>query len=248
MSKDWQDLAESLGAEIKKEIAESYFKEKNYLEREWENYQKILLKELQRKEEKVILNACRLLILLGSEELWEEFEKITGLSLKNFYDSQILISSEIKKSLFKKLKVPFGFTSKNRFIKLFINIYKDLELAIRDFLKELKEIESYYYQLKEETQKFYKKYDLSAILGFFRRLNEVDNEIGPIESIEKTYETLEEILRLKILPPPEKKVEKISLVPKFSEVSSEIIKLAKKAFKKHQKEAKEILELVSKKA
>lgn len=247
MSKDWESLAESLSIEIKKEIAESYFNEKNYLEEEWKNYEN-LFKNLQKKEEKVILNACRILILLGDRELWEEFENITGFSLKNFYDSQILKSYGIKKSLFKKLKAPFGFTSKNRFVKLFINIYQNLEIAVSEFLKELSEVKKYYELLREETQAFYKKFDLSAILGFFRRLEKVDVDIGPIEPIEKTYETLTEILKIKIPLPPEEGTEKVNPIPKFSEVSSKIIKLAKKAFEKHQREAKEIIELVSKKA
>ncbi|MCX8041160.1 MAG: hypothetical protein N3A56_01545 [Thermodesulfobacteriaceae bacterium] len=247
MSKDWENLAESLSVEIKREIAENYFNEKNYLEEEWEHYQKDLFKKLQKQEERVILNGCRMLILLGEKELWDEFEKITGFSLKNFYDSQILKSYGIKKSLFKKLKAPFGFSSKNKFVKLFINIYRDLETAIRDFLKELNEIKKYYERLKGETQAFYQRFDLSAILGFFRRLEGGSFNIGPIEPMEKTYETLAETLKIKIPPSPEEMVEKVKPIPPFSEVSSEIIRLAKKAFEKHQKEAREIIELVSKK-
>lgn len=247
MSRDWENLAESLSIDIKKEIAENYFNEKNYLEEEWEYYQKELFKKLQKKEERVVLNGCRMLILLGEKELWEEFERITGFSLKNFYDSQILKSYGIKRSLFKKLKAPFGFSSKSKFVKLFTNVYRDLETAIKDFLKELNEIKKYYERLKTETQAFYQKFDLFAILGFFRRLEGGNFSIGPIESIEKTYETLAESLKIKIPPPPEEMVEKVKPIPPFLEVSSEIVKLAKKAFEKHQREAREIIELVSKK-
>ncbi len=247
MSKEWEDLAESLSVEIKREIAESYFNEKNYLEEEWKNYKDNLLKSLQKKEERVILNICRIIVLLGSEEFWEEFEKLTGLSLRPFYDSQILNSTEIKKRLFKKLKAPFGFTSKTRFVKLFINIYQNLEIAIKEFLKELTEVKNYYLQLKKETQNFYHRFNLPAILNFFRKLEGISSDIGPIEPVEQTYQALAEILKIDIPPSPENKVEKIVPIPKFSEISSEIIKLAKKAYEKHQKEAKEIIDLVYKK-
>jgi hypothetical protein len=37
--KGWEDIAETLSSEVKREIAEEYFSEKKFLEESWENYQ-----------------------------------------------------------------------------------------------------------------------------------------------------------------------------------------------------------------
>ncbi len=85
--KGWEDIAETLSSEVKREIAEEYFSEKKFLEESWENYQRDI-KEMDKLEERLLKNVCRLVMMLRDDELIEEFKKITGFDLKGCYFQQ----------------------------------------------------------------------------------------------------------------------------------------------------------------
>lgn len=245
--KPWEEISEVLSGEIKREIAQAYFSEKIALEKTWEEFLKDLKKELSKKEEALILNACRLTFMLKEEDLVKEFEKVTGFSLKSCYTPEVLESSNIKDKLFSSLKkIPFGFTSKSRFVKLFLELYENLYKAYKNYIETLKNFEEEYQVLKEETEKFHRKYDISSILGFFERLEGEDSSLTPPERRENIYESLEKKLRIKIPEAPSQIFElyKTPLEPK--KIKFALIQLAKKAYAHHQNLAKELLKLASK--
>lgn len=245
--KPWEDIADVLSTEIKRELAEAYFSEKLALEESWEEYKREL-KSLDKLEEALILNACRLMLMLGDEELWDEFEAITNFSLKKCYHPQIIASSYIKKTLFEKLgKKPFAFTSKNRFVKLFLNIYEDLIKAYQAYKKKKDDLENLYEELKKETESFYRRYDLSQILGFFSRLEGASLELGPIEEKEKVYEEISSTLKISLPESPAEKTEAYNEPKSLNQISNDLRKLAKSAFEHHQEYAKELLSLAAKK-
>lgn len=247
--KRWEDLAETLSTEIKREIAQSYFQEKIALESIWKEFEDNY-KPLCKKEEELILNACRLTLMLKEENLMEEFQRITHFPLKHCYDPQIIESSNIRKRLFEKLKgLPLAFTSRSRFSKLFLKIYEDLFKAYKAYITLLDDLEEEYRALKEETQKFYKKFDLSSILGFFGRLDEkVEMEITTPEEKDKIYEELRERLRISIPEAPSTKFERYAQPVDPAKIRSQLMSLAKEAYRAHQEYAKDLMSLVSKKS
>lgn len=242
----WEDIAEALGLEVKKEIADAYFSDKISLEREWAEY-KEELKKLAKSEEALVLNACRLLLMLQSEELIKDFEGITNFSLRECFHPQILESSNIKRKLFKGLQKPFGLTSKSRFVKLFFEIYEDLVRSYKKYIKHLQELEERYSELKGRTADFHKRYNLGEILSFFGRLSGPGMDLGPIEEKEKIYEELRASLRIPIPESPSETGGQYGLPRELREVKSALRDLAKRAYEHHQEKAKELLKIVSEK-
>ncbi|MFN4132090.1 MAG: hypothetical protein ACK4GE_03315 [Caldimicrobium sp.] len=245
--KGWEDLAEALSAEVKREIAESYFQEKIALEEAWKEFIKNY-KILDKKEEAVLLNACRLMLMLKEEPLIEEFQNITNFSLRSCYYPQILESSNIKRRLFGRIKeLPFGFTSKSRFVKLFLKVYEDLIKAYKVYIALLNDLERQYELLKKDTEAFYRRYDLSSMFTFFRKIDETSSEIAVPEEKEKIYEELRERLKIPLPEAPSSKFDRYFQPLDISKVRHKLIALAKKAYSAHQEYAKELMGLVSKK-
>lgn len=242
----WEDIAEALGLEVKKEIADAYFSDKLLLEKDWEEYKEDL-KKLAKSEEALLLNACRLLLMLQSKELMDDFEKITNFSLKECFDPQILESINIKRRLFKDLPKPFALTSKSRFVKLFFEIYEDLLRTYKKYLKDLQEMEDRYRDLKNRTTDFHKRYNLGEILGFFKRLSAPEAELGPIEEREKIYEELRSALKIPIPESPSEKGGQYTAPKDLRDIKSALRNLAKRAYEHHQEKAKELLRIVSEK-
>lgn len=246
--KPWEEIAETLSGEVKRELAEAYFSEKKALEDAWLEYRDFV-KSLCKKEEAVILQASRILIMLEKEGLIEEFERITGFPLKKTYLKQIVESPTLRRKLFEKLgKKSFGLTSKSRFIKLFFDIYEDLVKATISYKMTLKKAESLYDDLKRETEQFYKRYDLGSILDFFRKFEDLSSyEMGAIEDRERIHEELAHSMRIETFPKPSDFVDDYEEPKELKKISSSLRKLAQRAYETHQDLAKEILKLVSKK-
>ncbi len=245
---EWEELSEGLSIEIKRELAQAYFSEKVALEKTWEDFLKDLKKELAKKEEKLILSICQLVFMLKEESLIDEFENITRFPLKACYSPEILESSNIKRKVFSEIKnVPFGLTSKSRFVKLFLKIYENLYKAYQNYINTLQEFEQEYTILKEKTENFYKRYDLSSILGFFERLEGGIPEIATPESKDELYKSLSEKLKIDIPKPPSQLFEVYNPPVAPTTIKYSLLQLAKKAFENHQKAAKELLKLVSEK-
>ncbi|MFN4197172.1 MAG: hypothetical protein ACK4FM_04130 [Caldimicrobium sp.] len=246
--KPWEDLAEALSTEIKREIAESYFQEKISLEQAWKDFEE-KYKELNKREEELILNSCRIMLMLKEEELINEFQEITKFSLKNCYFPEIIESTNIRKRLFEKIKnLPFGFTSKTRFVKLFLQIYEDLCKAYNKYVKLFQNLEEEYRILLEKTQRFYKRYDLTSILSFFGKLEEsTPSDVAITEEKGKVYEELQDKLKIPIPSSPSAIYEKYSEPVVLNKIKYSLIKLGKRAYQLHQEYSKELIKFVSKK-
>ncbi len=242
---NWEELADLLSLEIKKDIAEEYFTEKKYLEKAWEDY-KQKAKDLEKYEEKIFQYTCRLVMMLRDEKLIEQFREITGFDLKACYFPYLLESETIKKRLFKKLKVPFAIRAKGKFVKLFLELYKKLAANIEEYNKKFTHYRQEYMDLVEETKRFNKRFDLSAMLSFFRKLSgEPSEEIFSSDDKTKVYEELTKKLAISIPPQPDQELPIFPSPRPYREISGELIKLAKIAFTQNKGFAKELLEIAT---
>ena len=185
-------------------------------------------------------------MMLRDDDLIEEFKKIAGFDLKGCYFQQVLESENIKKILFKKLRAPLAFTTKNRFVKLFLEIYKDLQESAKAYNEKLKAFQKYYEQLVKDTDVFYKRFDISAILSFFSKLSRGEQpEIGETEDKGQIYEELSSKLKIKKAPPPKAIYTEYGEPRPLRDISGELIRLAKTAFDRHKKEGRELLDLAT---
>lgn len=253
MSKDWEELSDSLALELKKEIAESYYREKAYLEERWnlirEDYEQV-----KKKYKRVFNNVWRVNFLLNKDgRLIETFENLTQVpvlhlcetSKKVFPSSFDIPEAELKKKIFNIFVSPFAFTSKRKFVKLFIEVYKRLKKVTEEYNKELEKVTNLYKTLEEETEEFYKRFDLSYILDFFQRLSETREEIGYIENKEKVRKELSEILRIEKPLSPYEMFIKINPLPEVDDIHENLVELARESFKLYPENATEILTYVS---
>lgn len=253
MNKDWEELSESLALELKKEIAESYYREKAYLEERW-NLIKEDYEQVKKKYRRVFNNVWRINFLLNKDgRLIEIFERLTQVpvltlcetSKKVFPLSFNIPETELKKKIFNIFVSPFAFTSKRKFVKLFVEVYKRLKRVTEEYNKELEKITNLYKTMEEETEDFYKRFDLSYILDFFQRLSETREEIGYIENKEKVREELSKILKIEKPPPPYELFIKVNPLPEVEKIYDNLVELAKESFKLYPENATEILKYVS---
>jgi len=201
---------------------------------------------MDKLEERLVKNVCRLVMMLRDDDLIEEFKNIAGFDLKGCYFQQVLESENIKKILFKKLRAPLAFTTKNRFVKLFLEIYKDLQESAKAYNEKLKAFQKYYEQLVKDTDVFYKRFDISAILSFFSKLSRGEQpEIGETEDKGQIYEELSSKLKIKKAPPPKAIYTEYGEPRPLRDISGELIRLAKTAFDRHKKEGRELLDLAT---
>ena len=82
---------------------------------------------------------------------------------------------------------------------------------------------------------------MGSIFSFFDSLGGAVPEIGGLEEREKIVQELQERLRFPPIPSPEKRFVWLENLPSWKEVGSELIKLAKEAFRRHTGEVKKIL-------
>ena len=243
MNNGFEDLAESLSIEVRREIAERYFTHRKVIEEEIEEYQEAL-KEFEKEEEKILREFLRLMCLLKDPDLLEQFEKITSVSLHTLYDEYILSSPTIRKRLFRKLRSK-GFTSKGKFLRLFEDTYKRLLEILPLYQKKWYNLKHWSERINEDIKEFQKEYNLESIFAFFSSL-EKSSPSEMVVAIESGSRSgLEELLRFSRVPSPEGRYIELRKLPPWREVSGKLIALAKKAYQRHTGEAKEILEILA---
>ncbi|QER42285.1 hypothetical protein F1847_05840 [Thermodesulfobacterium sp. TA1] len=252
MIKNWDELSESLSIEIKKEIAETYFREKIFLEEKW-NLFKEEIEQLKGLYKRVFNNSWRVFFLLNKDEdLVAEFEKITDFPLretcklsKEVFAKEFNLPEEVlKKKLFANVTSSFALTTKSKFVKLFFTVYKRFSKVLEDFILKLKKLKKAYQELEEETQNFYKRFDLSYILNFFHKLSGESLEIGSIEDKEKVWSSLTEALKIEKAPSLELLFKEFKPLPNFAEIYHKLSLLSKKSYELYPENAKTILSYV----
>ncbi|WP_297057188.1 hypothetical protein [Thermosulfurimonas sp.] len=243
MNNGFEDLAESLSLEVKREIAERYFTHRKVIEEEIEEYQEAL-KNFEREEEKILRELLRLMVLLKDPDLLERFEEITGLHLKPYYDEYILSSPTIRKRLFRKLRSR-GFTSKGKFLRLFEDTYKRLWEKLPLYQRKLSFLEHWARRINEDIEEFHREYDLGSIFAFFSSLEGGTPSEMAVSIEGGSREGLEEQLRFARVPSPQGRFVDLKGLPRWKEVSGKLLALAKEAYRRHSGEAKQLLEILA---
>jgi len=237
----FEDLAESLSLEVRREIAERYFTHRKVLEEEIEEYLREL-KEFEKEEEKILREIVRLIFMLKDEDLVRRFEEITGKSVRSYHDEYLVYSPTIRKRLFRTLRTR-GFTSKGKFLRLFEDTYKRLVAGLPEYQKKLRALEVWAKRINEDIEEFHREYDLGSIFGFFRSLEgERPSELAVPVQGEESGRGLEERLRFRPVPLPRSRFLDLEGLPPWKKVSGALLHLAKEAYSRHTGEARKILE------
>ncbi len=166
-----QDIGQTLTFEIKQDIATRYFGFRKLIEDD-----KMALTEKIRQysfilEKRISFDLIRIYIILRDEALIEDFLKLTGLDQKMFYDPYFIESKTIRKRVFEGVKLR-GLTKKGCYKNALMDCYDRLVNHVEQYREKFAELIDDQEVINEEIKIFYKKNNLSTILGFLRSLGD----------------------------------------------------------------------------
>ena len=188
-------MEEMLSLEVKKEIADRYFGFRKMIEDDSQQYHDQILQAYRQLENEVGFDLVRLYILLHRESLIHDFYRITGFRDPVFLDPYLLQSPSIRRRLFKGQQI-HGFTRHARFNHLFFDIYQRLQKSLETYTATMNRLVQEGQAIVEEIKVFYRKNDLSSMMGFLRRLDSGDagSMAGEVAPLRDTY--MEEKMRI----------------------------------------------------
>jgi hypothetical protein len=226
------DLNTTLAFEVKKEIADRYFRFRKIIEEDTNAYQKNIIAGAMELENKIGFDLVRLYVLLQDNALINDLFRITGLGEILFYDQYISKSPTIRKRVLADLPV-HGLTRKRRFQNIFFDIYDSLEQHVADYRERILELAEDQATIKEEINLFYQKNDINGIMLFLRGMDgTTPGSSGPMAGAIDTDNaiTMEQKMRLQPPGPVEKFLPILVPIPPAKKIQNELKGLVDTAF------------------
>ncbi len=223
-------LEDYLAFEVKKEMADRYFGFRRMIEEDKEELARKIRNHSLTLEQKIAIDLIRLYILLQDTELIRRFVEMVGLDEMLFFDPYILVSPTIKERMFAGVKAR-GLTRAGRFKNLFFGCYEMLIDHVQQYREKIGDLIEEREIINEEITLFYRKNDLSQMMGFFRSLKgnpmgssmEGGLEVGLNDSMEKS-------MRLDPLPPIEQMVQIIPPLAPLAGIRKKLTALVERAY------------------
>ena len=227
------DITDFLSLEIKRDLADRYFSFRKLIEEDTANLDKEIAASVS-IEQKIVIDLARLYILLQDKELIQQFITISGLQQDFFFDEYIISSPTIKARLFQDIKV-WGLTWGGRFKKMFVDCYDDLVHHVADFREKYAKLADSQAMLEETIDLFYRKNDISSILGFLRGMDSGSAMGGGLEGAIDTgfNESMTDKMRIKPPPPLALRLPMFPPLTPTEQIKSELKDLAGQALKFH---------------
>lgn len=240
MARRPKTLDEQLSTEIKQDIAERYFGFRKFIEEEKLDLTSKIKEYSFILQKRISFDLIRIYVLLKDEDLIQEFMETVNLDDRLFYDPYIRESPQIVKRVFE-CQYFEGWTIKGRYINFFLACYDNLTLHAELYRNKIEELEQEQGMITEEVKQFYKQNDISAIMGFLKKISASDTSVpleGGLES--GLAEDLDE--KLKITPPMpiEKILPILPPLPPLAKVKGRLKKIVKTAYKRQPADLIEI--------
>lgn len=227
------DITDFLNLEIKRDLAERYFSFRKLIEDDTKALNESI-SEFLFIEQKVAVDLTRIYILLNDPDLIWDFLYLSGLERDFFLDMYVKESPTIKERLFKDVKV-WGLTWSGRFTKLFLSCYDDLVEHVNEFRENYAKLATSHGVLAEEIDLFYRRNDISSIMGFLRDMDSGGQVGGKLEgAITSGFnESMEQKMRISPPQPLEKSLTMMPPLVPANQIKKELKKLAAAAFVFH---------------
>lgn len=228
------DITGFLSYEIKKELADRYFGFRKLIEEDKGSLEQDIRHSSQTIGNRIVIDLTRIYILLKEDSLILQFLEISGLGEKFFYDPYIPTSTTIRARVFKGVKAK-GLTVSGRFKNLLMCLYEALAIDVEKYREKLAELIDSQETIEEEIKLFYKKNDISTIMGFLRAIDGDQTTLGSLEGgmTNGFSESLEKKMRVF---PPAKVIDELPILPQLTplpQIKKEIKKLAEQALQLH---------------
>ncbi len=230
------DITDFLNLEIKRELAERYFSFRKLIEEDTQALQDSIA-AFTMIEQRVAMDLTRIYIILNDPDLIWEFLYLSGLERDFFLDMYVRESPTIKARLFKDLKV-WGLTWNGRFTKMLLACYDELVLHVDEFRENYAQLDTSHGILAEEIALFYRKNDISSIMGFLRGMDSGAGVGGKLEgAITSGFnESMEDKMCIKPPQPLEKILTIMPPLVPAEQIKKELKKLAAAALAFHPKD------------
>ncbi len=238
------DIEKALAYQIKKEIAQRYFRIRKLIEDDSTNA-KALLTQLEKiYSDKIKQAFFRIYTLLIDKELIEEFVKLLDLEAPPFWEEFSALDESQKEQLLDGLE-HHGWFKEKRYLNLLFDTYKELFKEWKEYYDLREETLDELRLVKEEVDQFTRNYSLDDIMQFLRgldvgdeatskalgrtmegrRLGEFDQKLSVVEDLEGLFE----------------RVPKLGKIPDPESIEPALKKIGKEAFLRHQKELEKFL-------
>ncbi len=236
------DIEKALAYQIKKEIAERYFRLRKLIEDDSANVN-ILLGELKNLYEEGIKPALlRIYAMLGDRDLVEEFSAMLALKFPPFLQNFLQLTSKEKKKLIEGME-PHGLFGEGKFLNTLLDCYKNLYEQWQEYHKLRENVLDEIAIVKEEIDRFRKNYSLDEIMQFLRSLdmeNENSKAIGRIMEGRKMGEFDKKLGFSQDIDELSKKVPDLNSIPRPKDVETRLKELGRRAYSRHEAEFSEL--------
>jgi hypothetical protein len=175
------DISKVMTYEIKKEMADRYFGFRKLIDEDKQELSRLIRHHTLTSEQKIVVDLARIYMLLRERSLIKRFLELVGLEEELFYDEYMVSSPTIRARVFTGIHAR-GLTRSGRFKNLLLGCYDQLVAHVDQYREKFGELLDTREFINEEINLFYRKNDLSSMLGFLRQLDAQDEGglAGPI--------------------------------------------------------------------
>jgi hypothetical protein len=243
------DIGKAMAYQIKKEIAERYFRIRKLIEDDRANLKEMIAR-LERLYEQMGPAMIRIYSLLSDRDLAERFMAAAGWQDEElpFYDEYMVQSETIRERLLKDMEL-HGWFSRSKYTNLLLDSYDELYRRYLKYLDLLEEIEDEMAVVQEEIKQFTSNYSLDEILTFMSELDHMGDTHASVlgtNVASAQRSELEKKLALPGLDDIVAMIPKFPKLPKPDDMRSILKQLAHEAWDRHHEEASRALEMVEK--
>ncbi|ADH84924.1 hypothetical protein [Desulfurivibrio alkaliphilus] len=230
MSAKQKSLDNILADEVKQEIAGRYFGFRKLIEEDTQDYTQKIRRHSVILEKRISFDLIRLYLLLGREELIQQFLQLAGLKERLFFDPYLLESPTIQQRVFECQRFK-GWTRKGRFVRYSLTCYDNLAFHVKLYHQKLQELANDRYNIMATIEAFYEQNNISAILAFLRSLGD-DHSTGAMQGDKEIglAEGLDEKLKINPPAPLEQMLPLIKPLPPMVDLKRPLRRLFKQAY------------------
>ena len=231
-----EDISAALSFEVKKEIADRYFRFRKIIEEDTFTYKQKVIALSLTLEDTIGFDLVCIYSLLKDDDLIHLFFELTGIAERFFFECDINTSPALRKKILRLRKIR-GLTKKARFVNMFFDCYASLRLHIDNYGATFEELSEEHDVIKEQINLFYKNNDINTILQFLRGLDG-HPETGidqPVQTPEmETSCNLDEKLRLYPPDPVQNLLPDIPAIPPMKAVHTQMKNLIYSAWDRQE--------------
>jgi hypothetical protein len=226
------DISKVMTYEIKKEMADRYFGFRKLIDEDKQELDRKIRQQSLTSEQKIVVDLARIYMLLKERSLIRRFLELVGLEQELFYDEYMVSSPTIRARVFTGIHAR-GLTRSGRFKNLLLGCYDLLVTHVEQYREKFGELLDTREFINEEIKLFYRKNDLSSMLGFLRQLDAQDEGglAGPI--MIGTDDDMAARLKVEPAAAIEHQLPMIPPLVPTSQIRGELKKLADEALQLH---------------